>query len=97
MPLTFEWDRQKAASNLRKHKVSFEEAITVFGDPIALIFDDEKHSTAEEQREILIGHSVRNRLLLICFTEREKDIIHMISARPATKKERWNYEENATF
>jgi uncharacterized protein len=97
MSLTFEWDRQKAASNLRKHGVCFEEAITVFDNPIALIFDDEEHSTDEECREIIIGHSVRNRLLLICFTEREKDIIRIIGARTATKKERWNYEENATF
>jgi uncharacterized DUF497 family protein len=95
MALTFEWDRKKAASNLRKHKVSFEKAITVFDNPIALIFDDEKHSTDEEQREIIIGHSVRNHLLLVSFTERGKDIVRIISARPAAKVERRNYEENA--
>ncbi|MGA2798804.1 MAG: BrnT family toxin [Thermoguttaceae bacterium] len=97
MALTFEWDRKKASSNIRKHKVSFEEAITVFDNPIALIFDDEKYSTDAEIREIIIGHSIQNRLLLVSFTERGKDVIRIISARPATKKENMNYEENATF
>lgn len=97
MALTFEWDHKKAASNIRKHKVSFEEAITVFDNPIALIFDDDKHSTDVELREIIIGYSIRNRLLLVSFTERGKDIIRVISARPATKKENMNYEENTTF
>ena len=95
MNLIFEWDAKKARENVKKHKVSFEEAITVFDNPVALIFDDEKHSTDEEQREIIIGHSARNRLLLVSFTERGKDIVRIISARPATKVERRNYEENA--
>ena len=62
MNLVFEWDRKKAASNISKHGVSFEEALTVFRDPLARIFDDEDHSI-EEQREIIIGHSSQRRLL----------------------------------
>lgn len=88
--LQFEWDDDKAASNLEKHGVSFEEATTVFRDPFALIFDDEVHSI-EEQREIIIGHSTRNRLLLVCFTERG-DKLRLFSARPATRKEHQDYE-----
>jgi uncharacterized protein len=91
MALEFEWDAQKAESNLRKHRVSFEEATTVFGDSLALIFDDEAHSQYEP-REIIIGHSDRNRLLLVSFTERSS-ITRIISARRATKKERRDYEE----
>ena len=92
MNLEFEWDKEKAASNLKKHKVTFEEAATVFADPLAAIFDDEVHSE-EEQREIIVGHSEENRLLLVCFTERA-GAIRIISARRATKKERRDYEEN---
>jgi len=65
----FEWDANKAAANFRKHKISFDEASTVFDDPLACIFDDEDHS-AEEAREIIIGHSVLDRLLVVCSTER---------------------------
>jgi uncharacterized DUF497 family protein len=65
----FEWDPKKAASNLSKHGVSFKEALTVFADPLARIFDHEDHST-EEQREIIVGHSVSERLLLVCFRHR---------------------------
>jgi uncharacterized DUF497 family protein len=91
MDLSFEWDKEKAASNQKKHQVSFEEAATVFADPLAAIFDDEVHSD-EEQREIIVGHSAKNRLLLVCFTERA-GAIRIISARRATKKERRDYEE----
>jgi len=80
--MEFEWDESKAAANLKKHGVSFEEAKTVFYNPLAVIFDDEEHST-EEQREIIIGQSEINRLLLVCFTERP-NAIRMISARLAT-------------
>ncbi|WP_334312262.1 BrnT family toxin [Oscillatoria sp. CS-180] len=66
--MKFEWDQPKAASNLQKHGVSFEEAKTVFDNPLAVIFDDETHSV-DEQREIIIGYSRQNRLLLIAFTE----------------------------
>ena len=93
--LQFEWDDDKAASNLEKHRVSFEEAATVFRDPFALIFDDEAHSI-EEQREIIIGHSTHNRLLLACFTERG-DKLRLFSARPATRKERQDYERHTNL
>ena len=91
MSLAFEWDADKAASNQKKHRVTFEEAATVFADPLAAIFDDEVHSE-EEQREIIVGHSAENRLLLVCFTERA-GAIRIISSRRATKKERQDYEE----
>ncbi len=92
MSLEFEWDSDKAASNQKKHHVSFEDAATVFADPLAAIFDLEVHSE-EEQREIIIGHSAKNQLLVVCFTERA-GAIRIISARRATKRERRDYEEN---
>lgn len=92
MPVQFEWDAIKADSNLRKHGVAFEEAVTVFGNPLALIFDDPEHS-ADEFREILIGHSTKDRLLLVSFTERGKDRVRIISSRKATKREQRDYEE----
>jgi len=93
MSYRFEWDDNKARSNLIDHGVSFDEASTVFDDSLARIFDDEGHSI-DERREIIIGHSVNNRLLLVCFTERPKEIIRIISARTPTGKERKGYEEN---
>ena len=92
MPLTFEWDADKAASNIAKHGVTFDEARTVFGDPLAVIFDDEEHSR-DELREIIIGHSVLRRLLLVSFTERGDEVVRIISARKANKRERKDYEE----
>jgi len=92
MSLRFEWDPEKAAANLTKHGVSFEEALPVFSDPLAQIFDDEDHSN-EEEREIIIGHSAEQRLLLVCFTARGT-VIRLFSARRATKRERQDYEEN---
>ncbi|MBE9141204.1 BrnT family toxin [Nodosilinea sp. LEGE 07088] len=91
--MEFEWDQSKADSNLKKHGVSFEEAKTVFNNPLAVIFDDETHSISE-QREIIIGHSQQNRLLLIAFTERSGNV-RIISARLATRQEREDYEQNA--
>ncbi|HEY9658064.1 MAG TPA: BrnT family toxin [Allocoleopsis sp.] len=93
--MEFEWDQDqsKAASNLKKHGVSFEEAKTVFDNPLAVIFDDEAHSV-DEQREIIIGHSRQNRLLLVAFTERFGKV-RIISARLATRQEREDYEQNA--
>ncbi len=91
--MEFEWDQSKAAVNLKKHDVSFEESKTVFDNPLAVIFDDEAHSL-DERREIIIGHSQRNRLLLIAFTERSSGI-RIISARLATRKESEDYEQNA--
>jgi hypothetical protein len=93
MSLQFTWDVDKANSNIRKHRVSFEEASTVFFDPLACIFDDEDHSQIE-QREIIIGYSQFDHLLIISFNELEEDHIRIISARRATKKEQKNHEEN---
>ncbi len=70
MTARFEWDSRKAASNLRRHGVSFTEATSVFSDPLVRIFDDEDHAI-EEGREIIIGHSTRHRLLLVSFAQRE--------------------------
>lgn len=93
--MEFEWDDAKAASNLRKHGVSFEEALSIFDDPLAAIFDDEEHSQGE-RREIIIGHSDRHRLVLACFTERSGRV-RIISARLAVRREREDYEKNARF
>lgn len=92
MGVRFEWDERKAGANLAKHSVAFHEALTVFTDPLARIFDDEDHSR-EETREIIIGQSVRQRLLVVCFSERD-DTVRIINARQATKRERDDYEEN---
>lgn len=92
MPVEFEWDGDKAASNVTKHAVTFDEASTVFGDPLAVIFDDQEHSL-DEIREIIIGHSILERLLLVSFTERGEDTVRIISARKATKRERKDYEQ----
>lgn len=91
--MEFEWDKSKATANPKKHGVSLEEAKTVFDNALAVIFDDEAHSVAEK-REIIIGHSRNNRLLLISFTERP-NAIRIISARLATRREREDYEQNA--
>ncbi|NDJ21746.1 BrnT family toxin [Nostoc sp. B(2019)] len=95
MNLEFEWDNQKASDNLKKHGISFESAKTVFKDSGAYIFDDEWHSVSE-RREIIIGRDQDNHLLLVCFTERA-NVIRIISARLATKRERKDYEEFTGF
>jgi len=87
----FEWDRRKAASNLARHGVSFEEAASVFGDPLGRIVDDPRHSVGE-QRYVLLGFSERRRVLAVMFTERG-EAIRLISARKATRRERGAYEE----
>jgi uncharacterized protein len=92
MPLVFEWDAKKARTNRRKHEVSFDGACTVFDDPLAAIFADEDHS-AGEPREIIIGHSILKRLVLICFTERPGNRVRVFSARRATPQERKNHED----
>ena len=85
--IQFEWDQPKAAANLRKHGVSFEEAQSVFYDEFAIQFYDDEHS-AEEERFLLLGMSDTARLLLVCHCEREAgDLIRIISARKATKRE----------
>jgi len=92
MGLTFAWELKKAAANLSKQGVSFDEALTVFADPLARVFDDEDHSM-DEGREIVLGHSARRRLLVVCFTER-RQTVRVFSARRATKREQRDYEEN---
>ena len=92
--MKFEWDPEKAESSLRKHGVSFEEALTVFKDTLALIFDDEEHSQ-REHREIIIGTSALSRIILVCFVERVEDTIRRFSAPLATKNEIKDYEKNA--
>ena len=94
--MEFEWDTDKAEASLKKHGVGFDEAITVFDDLLAKIVNDEKHS-GNEKREIIIGHSAANKLLFVCFTERETGKLRIISARKLTATERKDYEENADF
>ena len=96
MSVQFEWDVKKASVNIAKHKISFEEASTVFDDPLARIFDDIDHSL-EDHREIIIGHSIAGRLLIVCFTERGRDVVRIFSARNVTSKEREDYENYAKF
>jgi uncharacterized protein len=89
----FEWDSAKAAENLRKHGVSFEEAQTVFGDDHALLIDDPDHSTSED-RFVLLGLSAVGRVLVAVHCYREADtLIRIISARKATRPERATYLE----
>lgn len=89
--MTYEWDPAKAAANLKKHSVSFEEAASIFLDALALTFWDPDHSE-EEDREITIGRSAQQRILFVAHTARE-DRIRIISARQATSQERRQYEE----
>jgi uncharacterized DUF497 family protein len=91
MNLRFEWDAHKALTNQVKHGLSFDEAMSVFTDPLARIFDDPDHSIAES-REIIVGLSQKQRLLVVCFTERSV-AVRIFSARKATKWERQDYEE----
>ena len=94
MGLFFEWDKGKAQRNLRKHRVSFDEAQTAFTDEYSITIPDAEHSHTEE-RLIIIGVSNKNRLLVVTYTERGK-IIRLISARRATPRERHAYEEDLT-
>ena len=89
--MKFEWDSDKAAANLDKHGVSFQEASTVFGDDLSLTDRDPAHST-NEHRFVIFGMSSENRLVAVAHTE-SGDIIRIISARPATRAERKFYEE----
>jgi uncharacterized DUF497 family protein len=89
--MEFEWDEAKAAANLAKHGVSFEEAQTIFDDPLYVDFYDPDHSQ-DESRYIIIGLSRQGRLLLVSYTERDA-IIRLISAREVTRGEREAYEE----
>jgi uncharacterized DUF497 family protein len=89
---TFEWDPVKAAANVERHGLSFEEAVTVFQDPLAKVHPDPDHSELE-RRHILIGLSAQRRLLLVAFTDRQGKI-RVISARKVTRRERQDYEES---
>jgi uncharacterized DUF497 family protein len=92
MGLLFEWDPKKARQNIKMHGISFDEASTAFRDPLSITIDDPLHSKGEE-RLVLIGESLRGRLLVVVHTERG-DSVRIISARLATNKERLRYEEN---
>jgi len=87
----FEWDSEKAEQNLKNHKVSFDEAKTVFDDSLFVIFADPDHSVGEK-RFIIMGESIKGRLLIVSYTERATT--RLISARKATRKERKTYEED---
>ena len=91
MAFAFEWDPQKAIENDRKHGVTFDEAVTAFGDPLGTVVDDPRHSIGEV-RLALLGYSQANRLLAVMFTERG-DRIRLLSARKATRREHRQYEE----
>ena len=93
MDADFEWDSRKAAENRRKHNVSFQDAVTAFADPLAVTVSDPDHSSAAERRYILVGRSARGRLLVVSHAERGT-AIRIISARPATRRERAQYEES---
>ena len=88
--MQFEWDQAKAESNLSKHRISFDDAVTVFYDPLAATFDDPDHSVGE-RRLITVGRSSRGRLLVIAHVERG-ETIRIISARLATARERKRHE-----
>jgi hypothetical protein len=88
----FEWDENKTEENLRKHGVSFDEAETVFDDPLSITISDPDHSIGEE-RFIDIGESNKRRILVVVYTERGKKT-RLISARRATRAERKKYEED---
>lgn len=92
MPSGFEWNEDKAANNQHKHGVTFAEAATVFDDPLAALFADPDHSDNED-REIIIGYSQRDRLLVVSYTLRPPNL-RIISARRASPKERHKHEQN---
>lgn len=89
--MKFEWDPVKSEINLKKHGISFHEAATVFGDPLAITFDDPDHSIGEH-RFLTFGYSRANRLLVVVHTERRRKT-RIISARRATRQERKIYED----
>lgn len=88
--MQFEWDSNKATTNIRDHGVSFDEATAVFGDPFAITYPDPDHSM-EEVRFLTFGHSIAGRILVVVHAERG-DKIRIISAREMTRKERQDYE-----
>ena len=92
MGYIFEWDPKKAQSNARKHAIPFDEALTVFADPMSILMTDPDHSI-EEERFLVLGLSRRRRLLVVAFSERHPRT-RLISARRATRMERRRYEES---
>jgi len=88
--MRFEWNREKAVENFKKHGISFDEAVSIFFDPLAATFDDPDHSLGE-RRLITIGYSSQDRLVVVCHTER-KGSVRLISARRATKREKKRHE-----
>ncbi len=92
MGFQVEWDAEKAEQNLRKHGISFEEALTVLADPLSLTLPDPDHS-AEEQRMLVLGRSTADRFLILSITERGESV-RLISARAMTPRERRSYERN---
>ena len=92
MRVEFEWDPNKAMKNVEKHRVSFNEAVTVFGDPLSMTFFDPDH-LIDEDRHITIGSSHLGKLLIVAHTDRD-DRIRIISARKATHRERKFYEQS---
>lgn len=92
MAYVFEWDASKAEANARKHGVTFEDATTVFGDPLGLMMPDPDHS-GDEGRYLLLGQSKQGKLLVVALAERPHHT-RIISARLATHRERAHYEEN---
>ncbi|HAM51846.1 MAG TPA: hypothetical protein DCP92_14605 [Nitrospiraceae bacterium] len=90
--MEFEWDPDKAEVNLKKHGISFHEAATVFGDALAITFNDPDHSM-REHRFLTFGYSIMNQLLVVVHTERHEKI-RIISARRAIRHERKIYEDN---
>jgi len=87
--VNFAWDPRKAAGNLRKHGITFDEAATVFADPLALSVQDDVHA----DRTLLIGMSGQHKVLLVVHVELDEDTIRLVSARRATTHERRRYEE----
>lgn len=91
--MIYEWDPQKAEKNLQKHGISFDEATSVFTDPLALTFDDPDHS-ADEHRFITMGTSNKERILFLSHVDHGEDHIRIISARSATPREAHDYQES---
>ena len=89
--MRFAWDQKKSSNNFAKHGVSFEEAATVFGDPLSNTFPDPDHSM-EEQRFVIIGLTTQGRIIVVAHTD-DGEIVRIISAREATHGERKSYEE----
>lgn len=93
MGLTFEWDERKAKSNYKKHKVTFEEAATVFGNPFSLTIVDPLHSTPLQKRFVIVGQTLKGKIVVVVHCE-DGNTIRIISARISSRQERRNYEES---